>query len=229
MKTALITGTSKGIGAATAEMLLKEGWTVAGISRTPSVIEDDNYIHICCDLSDIHHTEKLVRDLMKEYSFSLLINNAGMGYYGLCEELNPRKIHEMVTVNLEVPMMITSLLLREFKKNSGTIINISSITAEKSNPHGSVYGASKAGLTSFGESIFDEARKHGVRVITIEPDMTATELYRNADFEPSHEEGCALSPREVADAIAFALNSKTATKIILQPQFHRISRKAVQK
>ena len=53
-------------------------------------------------------------------------------------------------------MIITNLLLRDLKKNKGTIINISSITAEKTNPHGCAYGATKAGLTSFSHSLFEE-------------------------------------------------------------------------
>lgn len=80
-------------------------------------------------------------------------------------------------------MIITNLLLRDLKKNKGTIINISSITAEKTNPHGCAYGATKAGLTSFSHSLFEEARKYGVRVVNLEPDMTDTNLYRNADLQ----------------------------------------------
>ena len=81
-------------------------------------------------------------------------------------------------------MIITNLLLRDLKKNKGTIINISSITAGKANPHGCAYGATKAGLTSFSHSLFEEARKYGVRVVNLEPDMTDTKLYRNAVGSP---------------------------------------------
>lgn len=225
MKTALITGTSSGIGLATANMLLSKGWLVLGLSRSKSLIKHSNYIDYNLDLTDINNTELLIRKLAKEYSISLVINNAGVGYYGLCEELNSRKIQEIVTVNLEIPILITSLLMRNLKSVSGTIINISSVTAEKSNPHGAAYGASKAGLTSFGASIFDEARKYGVRVITIEPDMTLTNLYRNADFTASEDDGCFLEPEDVANAVDYAITSGYVTKMILQPRFHRIRRK----
>lgn len=229
MQTALITGTSSGIGLQTALMLLSKGWQVIGISRTSANIKNDNFIEYLQDLSDITKTEMLIKNLISEHSFSLLVNNAGIGYYGLCEELSLRKINEMVTTNLTVPIAITSLMMRQLKKNNGIIINISSVTAGKSNPHGAAYGATKAGLSSFSTTIFDEARKYGIRVITIEPDMTLTNLYRNADFEASTEESCALDPSDVAKAIDFALDNLTITKMVLQPQYHRIKRKDVHK
>ncbi len=225
MPTALITGTSSGIGLQTALMLLSKGWQVIGISRTSADIENENFTEYLQDLTDIAKTETLIKNLLHEHSFSLLVNNAGIGYYGLCEELSMRKINEMVTVNLTIPMAITSLMMRQLKNNNGIIVNISSVTAGKTNPHGAAYGATKAGLTSFGTTIFDEARKYGIRVITIEPDMTITNLYRNTDFEASEDENCALCPSHVAKAIEFALDNLTITKIVLQPQYHRIKRK----
>ena len=229
MPTALITGTSSGIGLQTALSLLSKGWRVIGISRTSAYIENENFTEYLQDLTDINHTEILIKKLLREHSFSLLVNNAGLGYYGMCEELSLRKINEMITTNLTVPIAITSLMMRQLKKNNGIIINISSVTAGKSNPHGAAYGATKAGLSSFSTTIFDEARKYGIRVITIEPDMTLTNLYRNADFEASTEESCALDPSDVAKAIDFALDNLTITKMVLQPQYHRIKRKDVHK
>ena len=225
MKTALITGTSSGIGLKIAEKFLQKGIKVIGLSRSNSPISHDNFINHCINLSDYNATEQLIKKLTKEHDISILVNNAGVGYYGLCEELSPSKIHEIISTNLEAPIILSALLLRTLKKSGGTIINISSVTATKSNPHGAAYGASKAGLSNFGSSVFDEARKHGVRVITIEPDMTDTNLYRNADFTCSMEDGCHLSPVEVADAVSYALSSGCITHITLKPQFHRIARK----
>lgn len=225
MKTVLITGVSSGIGKATAIKMLENNMKVIGISRTKADINHPNFINHYLDLKDLLVVEQLVKKLLKEENISVLVNNAGVGFYGLHEELNSSKIHELVTVNLEAPLLITKLLLREFKKLGGAIINISSVTAHKSNPHGAAYGATKAGLSSFSYSIFDEARKHGVRVITIEPDMTDTNLYRNADFTVAKEAGCYLTSEAVADAVIYALNSGYVTHMELKPQFHRIARK----
>ena len=170
-------------------------------------------------------TQKYVN---KNHDISLLINNAGVGFYALHEELNPVKISQMVRTNLEAPMIITNLLLRDLKKNKGTIINISSITAEKTNPHGCAYGATKAGLTSFSHSLFEEARKYGVRVVNLEPDMTDTNLYRNADFTVDENEAARIQPNEVADAVLYVLGQREGlvmTDITIRPQLHRIARK----
>ncbi len=225
MRTALVTGTSSGIGFSIAKRLLENGWRVIGISRETTAIEHDNFTNSKVDLTNLSATETLIKQLSKEYSFDLLVNNAGVGFYGLHEELNAAKIHKMTVTNIEVPILITNLLMRRLKQNHGIIVNISSVTAGKSNPHGAAYGATKAALTSFGASIFDEARKYGIRVITIEPDMTDTLLYRNADFTCSMEEGCHLTPDEVADALIYGINSGCITHIRLQPQYHRIRRK----
>ena len=75
---------------------------------------------------------------------------------------------------------------------------------------------------------FDEVRKYGVRVITIQPDMAKTDLYRNADFCEGEEEASYLLPEEVAEAAAFALAQReglVVTEITVKPQFHRIRRK----
>ena len=134
----------------------------------------------------------------------------------------------MVRVNLEVPMILTQLLLRSFKQKKGCIVNISSVTASSSNPHGCAYGATKAGLSSFSGSLFEEARKYGVRVITISPDMTATDLYRNADFKTDEDRDAYLDPQDVAGAVLYAVKQPdhvNVSELTLRPQKHRIARK----
>lgn len=226
---ALITGTTSGIGNAIAKKLLKDNWNVTGIARSQSVFADTNYTHICMDLCDTASLQNTIKALLKETDFSLLINNAGVGYYAPHEELSAAQLHEILTVNVEVPMLLSKLLLRQLKQNQGTIINISSITAKNNNnTHGAAYGASKAALTSFGTSLFEEVRKYGVRVINIHPEMTVTALYRNASFEASTDDGCSLTPDDIADAVMYAVNAPKGTvinDITLRPQLHRISRK----
>ena len=151
---------------------------------------------------------KLVRGIVAEAGVTLLVNNAGSAYYGLHEELSPKKIQEMVRTDLEVPMILSQQLLRGFKKNKGCIVNIASVTAQQSNPHGCAYGAVKAGLASFSRSLFDEARKYGVRVAVVSPDMTKTELYRNADFTVGEETESYLLPQDVADAVAYIVGQR---------------------
>ena len=238
---AIVTGASSGIGAAISARLCKMGYEVFGIGRSfgssfaeqfPDVADNPLFHAVVCDLLDTEKMLKLVRGIAAEATVTLLVNNAGSAYYGLHEELSPKKIQEMVRTDLEVPMILSQQLLRGFKKNKGCIVNIASVTAQQSNPHGCAYGAVKAGLASFSRSLFDEARKYGVRVATVSPDMTKTELYRNADFTVGEETESYLLPQDVAEAVAYIVGQRegvAVSEVTLRPQYHRIRRKPVAK
>lgn len=238
---AIVTGASSGIGAAISARLCKMGYEVFGIGRSfggsfaeqfPDVADNPLFHAVVCDLLDTEKMLKLVRGIVAEAGVTLLVNNAGSAYYGLHEELSPKKIQEMVRTDLEVPMILSQQLLRGFKKNKGCIVNIASVTAQQSNPHGCAYGAVKAGLASFSCSLFDEARKYGVRVATVSPDMTKTELYRNADFTVGEETESYLLPQDVAEAVAYIVGQRegvAVSEVTLRPQYHRIRRKPVAK
>lgn len=238
---AIVTGASSGIGAAISARLCKMGYEVFGIGRSfgssfaeqfPDAADNPLFHAVVCDLLDTEKILKLVRGIAEEAGVTLLVNNAGSAYYGLHEELSPKKIQEMVRTDLEVPMILSQQLLRGFKKNKGCIVNIASVTAQQSNPHGCAYGAVKAGLVSFSRSLFDEARKYGVRVAVVSPDMTKTELYRNADFTVGEETESYLLPQDVADAVAYIVGQRegvAVSEVTLRPQYHRIRRKPVAK
>lgn len=230
--TAILTGASGGIGAAIVAELLSLGYQVYGIGRdfskkdSPKATEFFHPVEL--DLTDTAALTDYLVPLQKTHAVSLLVNNAGVGYFGLHEELNPRKIHEMVTVNVEVPMLLCQLFLRDLKQLHGQIINISSVTAHKSNPHGCAYGATKAALSSFSSSLFDEARKYGVRITGIHPDMTVSNFYRNADFDADGNVQCSLTPQDVASAVRSVITARDGmviTDITLKPQLHRLHRK----
>lgn len=230
IKTAIVTGASSGIGLAISKVLVEFGYQVYGFGRDfkKCDYENDNFIKTTMDLLDTTKVIGLIKDIERERNVHILVNNAGVGYYGLCEEISPEKIIEMVRVNLELPMILTSTLMRTLKKNNGYVINISSVTAENSNPHGCAYGATKAGLYSFSKSIFDEARKYGVKVTTIMPDMTDTQLYRNANFEADEDVMAHINPDEVAGAVQYVLEQReglVVSQITLKPQLHRIKKK----
>ena len=232
---AIVTGASSGIGAAISRRLCGLGYEVFGFARhfeseaETEVFDGAEQFHpIVCDVLDTEHLCACVKQIASEHLVRILVNNAGVGYYGLHEELNPAKIKELVRTNLETPMILTQQLLRQFKKNAGIIINISSVTADESNPHGCAYGATKAGLASFSHSLFDETRKYGVKVVTISPDMTKTNLYRNADLQEGEESASYLLPEEIADAVEFVLGQReglVVSDLKLKPQLHRIRRK----
>lgn len=230
-ETAIVTGASSGIGYAVSKKLCALGYEVFGFGRDFGKAEwtaEENIHPIVCDVLDTDKLCACVKQIAAQHQIKILVNNAGVGYYGLHEELNPDKIKKMVRTNLEMPMILTQQLLRHLKKNAGYVINISSVTAGQSNPHGCAYGATKAGLSSFSRSLFDETRKYGVKVVTISPDMTQTNLYRNADFSEGDEKGSYLLPEDVAGAVEWILGQREGviiTDITLKPQLHRLKRK----
>lgn len=236
MNSAIVTGASSGIGLSITKVLLNLNYKVYGFGRDFSKCDNlisnistqENFIPISCDLMNTSLLCEKIKEISKNESIKILVNNAGTGYFGPHEELSPKKIHEMVTVNLEVPLMLTQLLLRQLKKTKGYIINISSIEAKKSSVYGCAYGATKAGLTHFSESLFDETRKYGVKVITIHPDMTQTNFYRNANFKEAEDYDTYITPDEVSHAVNMVLSERDSlvcTDITLRPQKHKIMRK----
>ena len=226
LKTAVVTGASSGIGYAISKMLSEEGYRVYGIGRVfkgeVSFFEE----RVSMDLRD---TDILLAKLSSFKDVDILVNAAGSAYYGLTEFMTAEQISEMCRVDLEVPMIITSALLPKIKDKKGYIINIASVTSTRINTHGACYGALKAGLRSFGRSLFEEARKHGVKVVTVCPDLTrGTGLYRNSDFEPSDDEGCFLIPEDTAECVRNILNMRDGacvTEVEVRPQKNRVEKK----
>ena len=230
MKNALVTGASSGIGRAITDRLIEMGYNVFGIGRTfdsGQMLPLTNFNKIELDVRDTGLLIKTVSDINRNHPISVLVNSAGVAYYGLHDSVNTDMIKEMCEVNLMVPMILANLLIGTLRDNKGTIVNISSVTAVKASPHGAAYGATKAGLTSFSRSIYEEYRKSGVRIIDIKPDMTKTNLYRNADFSPDEDVMAALEPADVADAFYDVMKLREGvcvTEISLMPQLKRMKR-----
>lgn len=226
LKTAIVTGASSGIGFAISKMLTEEGYQVYGIGRIFPEGASFFAKRISLDLRD---TDILLEKIGEIKQVDLLVNAAGSAYYGLAEFNTPDQIKEMCRTDLEAPMILTSALLPKLKDTKGMIVNIASVTSTRINTHGAAYGALKAGLRSYGRSLYEEVRKTGVRVVTVCPDLTAgTKLYRNADFKPSEEDGCYLLPEDTAECVRNIINMRdgcAVTEVEVRPQFNRIVKK----
>ena len=228
MTKAIVTGASSGIGLKITKMLLEHGYEVYGIGR--KFVDEINHplFHkIVCNLLDEDALKKCI-EMIPTKEITLLVNNAGCAYYGMHETIKKDQIKEMVRLNLEIPMILTQQYIRSLRDNKGTIINIASISGTHAAPHGASYAATKAGLISFSRSLFEENRKHGMKVTCIIPDMTDTNLYRNADFEADKDFGCCIEPEDIAMIIEEIIEKKdgiVVTEITVQPQYHRIKKK----
>ncbi len=225
MKSAVVTGASSGIGLACVKKLLEMDYMVYGISRDFSKcnLENEKFQEIVLDLENANEIKKL-----KIKNISLLINSAGVGYFAPHEELSFDKIEQMIAVNLTAPLLLSKLFLKDLKLNCGYIFNINSISGIQPALFGATYGASKAGLKHFGTSVFKEARKSGLKVININPDITNTPFFDNLHFEPTNDPLTYIEPSDIADVIESVLNLREGTvmsDITIEPQKFQIRKK----
>jgi len=228
--TAIVTGASSGIGRAIAGRLLQIGYRVIGISRsiTESPIDHPSFVPLNCDLSSIKQVNVIGADLAKDKEISLLVNAAGFGRFEPHEELSPSTIEQMVNVNLTAPILLSNLLLRTLKTNQGSIINITSIEALRSSRFSALYSATKSGLRAFGQALFEEVRKSGVNVVTINPDMTDTAFFDELRFGVHENEDARLLAEDMADTVEQILQMRPGvaiTEITIRPQQFGISKK----
>lgn len=233
-KTALITGASSGIGHATAAMLLDRGCKVIGLARhfekNDPLLSGEDFCPVICDV-----TSKSLSDTMKKiragYKVDYLILNAGVAYYGNHETVNESEIEEIIDTDLLAPLIITKCFLPGLKARGGRIIFISSETAVMNgSPKAASYGAAKAGLLHFARSIALEAKNTGLKITTVIPDLTSTDLYRNADFIPVRGKGSSLESADVARAVISALEAGddiVFPEIRISPAHPRIVKKSL--
>ncbi|ACL75019.1 SDR family oxidoreductase [Ruminiclostridium cellulolyticum] len=231
MKTAILTGASRGIGLAIVKRLILMGYKVYGIARSFENTEysNNNFIPINCDILNTNELQRIIKQIeSEETEINLLVNNAGVGFFGPHEQLKINDIQTMIRTNLEAPLILCKLLLRALKKSNGTIISISSVTAKKISTHGCSYASSKAGLSHFSASLFEEVRKYGVKVTVIHPDITSSNFYDKLDFTYDSESDTVLMEEQTADAVEYILGcseNMVVNDITLRPQKNRIRRK----
>ena len=222
MMRALVFGATSGIGLACAKALCKD-YEVIGVGRDISKVTDDKIEFVECDLTDRKALKKLLTSVSCP---DVIVLSQGCAYYGLHENISSDECEEMVLTDLLSPIEITNHYLSYMKqRKSGHIIFISSVTADSVNPHGACYGACKAGIRSFAKSIFEEVRKTDVKVSLISPDLTDTDLYRNADFGVDKE--FVLKPEDVSEAVLFAVNKPSNVDvfdIVIRPMRNAIKK-----
>ncbi|MBI2968099.1 MAG: SDR family NAD(P)-dependent oxidoreductase [Bacteroidetes bacterium] len=224
-----ITGTSRGIGKAIAELLLKDKYNkVTGFSRNNS-IEHSNYRHIFIDLSDVNAVKKIVFPDLKNGAgkkIVLINNSAVLGPVGRLGRQTDENIITNLTVNLTAPLMLSNKFIQKYRDNPGRnkiIVNISSGAGRQPIDAWSMYCISKAGMDMMSR-VIEEEQKHGFkypfRIYSIAPGIVETDMQEEirkinpAEFSRVHEfiewkkKGLLKSPAESAREIIALINSR---------------------
>lgn len=207
---ALVTGSSRGIGAAIARRLSTMGATVVLTARTAdalsqtaqSIRENGGQCEaVPCDITNLPQVEALGRAVEKKFGrLDILVNNAGIGNFARkLHELPPDEWDRIFHTNLRGPFyLIRTFAPLMIRAQSGHIINISSLAGKNALPNGAAYAASKWGLNGLTFSVAEELRASNIRVSLISPGSTATEF---GDHSAKNESKM-LTPDDIAHAVA---------------------------
>ena len=211
-RTVLVTGASSGIGRAVAQNLLQQGHTVIGVSRDcrKFVRQMDNFSFVQLDLSQLNELPQKIRQLQQMFpEIDAVVFSAGMGRFGSVEEFSYSQIEALMTINFTSQVFLTKALLPALKrKASSDLIFIGSEAALKGSRKAAVYCAGKFALRGFTQALREECGNSNVRVCLINPGMVKTAFFENLTFEPGDHESNAILPEDVAEAVAYVLNSK---------------------
>lgn len=189
-KTALVTGASSGIGAAFARELGRRGMSVILVARSEgklrtlaAEIEHQSKVAaevIVSDLSQPGAAQHIYDEVQRrKLAVDLLVNNAGLGAYGLFETFPRERQQEQVMVNVAALVDLSHVFLPSMLKRPGetAIINIASTAGLQPLPYMAVYGATKAFVISFSEALAEENRKRNLRVVALCPGATETPFF----------------------------------------------------
>ncbi|WP_033293963.1 SDR family oxidoreductase [Amycolatopsis jejuensis] len=188
-KTVLVTGTSSGLGRATAKLFHARGWnviaTMRAADRETELTQYDRMLVTRLDVQDSGSVEAAVAAGVQRFGrIDVLVNNAGYGAYGPLEATSEEKIRRQFDVNVVGLLTTTRAVLPHFRGNgSGAIVNVSSIGGRVTFPLGALYHGSKFAVEGLSESLAYELGALGIRVKIVEPGGMKTDFGgRSLDF-----------------------------------------------
>ncbi len=205
-KIAVVTGVSKGIGLQTALLLLQKGVNVFGLGRSRPDIEHGSFQFLQVDIRKYEEVGNAFTTILKTTNnqIHILINNAGLGYFGCLEDTTLEQWHELFDTNVSGMFYCCKLALPVMKKNQyGHIVNIASTAALEGMPQVSAYCATKWAVKGLSESLFREVRDFRIKVTCIYPGSTKTDFFRNSEHINPHD--YMLMPEDVGLSICQAL------------------------
>src|SRR5262245_33182863 len=229
-KVAVVTGASKGIGAAIAEQLAAEGATVvvnyasskAGADAVVKRItqKEGKAVAVQADVSKPEDIKRLFAETKKAFGkLDVLVNNAGIYEFAPLEAITPEHFHKQYNLNVLGLLLTTQEAVKHFGPGGGSVVNISSVVATSAPPTGSAYSGTKAAVNAITKSLAGELAPRKIRVNAINPGMVETEGVHAAgiaesDFRKQVEAQTPLGrigqPQDIAPAAVFFASSDSA-------------------
>ena len=222
-KVALVTGGSRGIGAAISRELAKAGAKVAlnyraGQEAADEVAEDIGGLAVRADVSKPEEVQALIEHVEGELGdIDALVNNAGVTRDTLIARMTDDDWQTVIDTNLRGTFNTSRAVSRKMlRRRAGSIVNLSSVVGVHGNPGQANYAASKAGIIGLTKALARELGSRGVRVNAIAPGYIATEL---TDVLPEEARGLILQntplgrlgePEDVAGAVRFLCSDEAA-------------------
>jgi len=182
-KTVLITGTSSGIGKATAKEFARQGWNVVATQRSPENEKElGGILNIrleALDVTDAASVHRAFERTMSEFGrIDAVVNNAGYGVDGVFEAMTDEDIHRQYETNVFGLMRVTREAIKAMRPNrDGVIVQVSSMGGRITFPLYSIYHGTKWAVEGFSESLHYELSLFNVRVKIVEPGPIVTEFY----------------------------------------------------
>ena len=228
IRTALITGGSKGIGYGVAEVLIKEGVKVAITSRSSvaaelaaaklNEIKPGHALGLAADVRDLASQQRVVDTIVQQWErLDYVIANAGVGHFAPIQELTPEQWQETIDINLTGVFNTAKATIAALTQTKGYFITIASLAGTNFFEKGSAYNASKFGLVGFTQAIMLDLRSEGIKVSTIMPGSVATEFGDNA---VSEKDAWKIQPEDIGELVydLLKMNPRTLpSKIEVRP------------
>ncbi len=223
-KIALVTGASRGIGRAIAELLVERGATVIGTATSDngaaaiSEYLGENGKGLALNVTDVASIEATLKTINDEFgAIDILVNNAGITRDNLLMRMKDDEWNDIIDTNLTPIFRMSKAVLRGMmKKRAGRIINVGSVVGTMGNAGQANYAAAKAGVIGFTKSMAREVASRGVTVNTVAPGFIETDMTKalNDDQRAATlanvPAGRLGDPREIASAVAFLASPEAA-------------------
>jgi NAD(P)-dependent dehydrogenase (short-subunit alcohol dehydrogenase family) len=217
-RVALVTGASRGIGAAVAEAFGAAGATVVRVARSLADRRQEARLDIGADLTDAAQVSKVAERVRVEAGVpDVVVHNAGGFLLKRLAETTPAEFDEQVRVNLRAAFLVARELLPAMAAlGRGTYVSVGSVADHVGFPENAAYAAAKYGLRGLHETLVAEYRGSGVRLTLVSPGPTDTAIWD--PFDPDHRPGfparaAMLRPSDVADAILFVATRPPSVQV----------------